>query len=259
MNILLQPWLQNFQIDLCAAVLETVANGNNAITLLNTVLNKKVCVPHANLPLNIAYEQFIYDTNQIPTRTSADSSGALHDACNALMWVHYPHSKAVLNELQANDIKTHGVQGNRSAVRDALTLFDENALILAYPANDFTPQQLANRQWADLLYHRRNEWHYTLKPYLFGHALLQKLQHPYLAITAHTWLLPYQHIDEISNLNAVDCLLAKHLSAAYINQKMFTRSFLPLPVLGIPRWCTDNTLIDFYQNTSVFRPIPNSF
>lgn len=32
MNILLQPWLQNFQIHLYAPVLETVANGNNAIT-----------------------------------------------------------------------------------------------------------------------------------------------------------------------------------------------------------------------------------
>lgn len=98
-----------------------------------------------------------------------------------------------------------------------------------------------------------------LKPYLFRHALLQKLQHPYLAITAHTWLLPYQYVDEISNLNAVDYLLAKHLSTAYVNQKMLTQSFLPLPVLGIPRWCTDNTSVDFYQNASVFRPIPNSF
>jgi Protein of unknown function (DUF3025) len=137
-----QPWFEALNPALCTAVLQAVASGTDATALLNAGLAGKAnaqglplrCVPQHCLPAGMAYEQFIYDTGTIPTRTLAGSKGAMHDACNALIWAHYPHTKARLNALQAAAIRADGIQGTRGRLRDALTLFDESALILCCPA-----------------------------------------------------------------------------------------------------------------------------
>jgi hypothetical protein len=260
-----QPWLSSLNDVLCSQILQAINRGADAIPQLNAALARvspKRCVAQAELPSGMAYEQFIYDTGTIPTRTLAGSNGAMHDACNALMWVHYPRSKAVLNALQAADIKAHGIQSRRGAVRDALTLLDESALILAYPAGDALPHQLANRHWLELLHTRRSDWlagddaqAARIQPYLFGHAVLQKLQAPYPAITAQVWLLPYQHLDEVVDIAAVDSLFAASLEVASQQGAITPQTLLPLPVLGIPAFWADNSLAQFYENIQVFRPL----
>jgi hypothetical protein len=84
-------------------------------------------VPQAELPAGMAYEQFIFDERRVPTRDG------LHDFFNGLAWLHFPKLKAHLNALQAAQIARAGVQTQRGAVRDALTLFDENAALLLAP------------------------------------------------------------------------------------------------------------------------------
>jgi Protein of unknown function (DUF3025) len=250
-----QPWFDALNPALCAAVLGAVNAGKDATALLNAALAGAVnaqglalrCVPQDSLPAGMAYEQFIYETGTIPTRTLAGSKGALHDACNALIWAHYPHTKAQLNALQAAAIRTHGVQATRGRLRDALTLFDESALIVCCPPDDLAPAQLAQRDWRALLVARRGDWHRTLRPLLFGHAVMQKLQAPYPAITAQVWLLRTDAVD----LSSIDRALAASLSAALTPQDL-----LPLPVLGIPKWCAGNQDPAFYDNAQVFRPVP---
>ena len=83
-------------------------------------------VPQAELPAGVAYEQFIFDTGCVPTREN------LHDFFNGLCWLRFPHTKRQLNRLQAAEIASAGVGAVRGPVRDALTLFDENAALLLW-------------------------------------------------------------------------------------------------------------------------------
>jgi hypothetical protein len=257
MNAMLdqQPWFNALNAALCADVLHAVHSGNDATALLNAALADQRnaqglplrCIPQAELPAGMAYEQFIYDTGGIPTRTLAGSKGAMHDACNALIWAHYPQTKSALNRLQAAAIRADGIQGTRGRLRDALTLFDESALILCCAPDDAAPAQLTQRQWQTLLVARRSDWHTQLTPLLFGHAVMQKLQAPYPAITAQVWVL---HTDA-KDLASIDRALAASLSAALTPQALH-----PLPVLGIPQWWAANENAAFYDNAQVFRPLP---
>ena len=58
----------------------------------------------------------------------------LHDLFNGIVWLRFPQLKRRLNELQAAQIALHGIGATRGAVRDALTLFDENAAVVRPPA-----------------------------------------------------------------------------------------------------------------------------
>ena len=84
-------------------------------------------VPQTALPPATAYEQFIFDTGCVPTREN------LHDFFNGLCWLRFPQTKQRLNRLQAAEIAAAGVREVRGPVRDALTLFDENAALLQAP------------------------------------------------------------------------------------------------------------------------------
>ena len=250
----MQPWLTPFNPALCNAVLQAIAQGESAVSLLNAAIAGHTnahsqplrCVPHSELPVGMAYERFIFDTGRIPTRTRPHSPGALHDACNALMWLHFPRTKARLNALQAAAIAADGITGTRGRLRDALTLFDESALVLCCPEGDAAPNQLAQRDWLALLHTRRSDWHRVLKPLLFGHAVLQKLQTPYPAITAQVWVLH----GEFNDLAHVDAALAASLTA-----QLAPAQLLPLPVLGIPQWWPANSDAAFYDNAAIFRPL----
>ena len=80
-------------------------------------------MPQAALPDGCAYEAHIHATGAVPTRDN------LHDFFNALVWLHFPTAKRLLNRLQAAAIARDGVQASRGPVRDAATLFDENAVL----------------------------------------------------------------------------------------------------------------------------------
>ncbi len=259
----MQPWLTPFNTPVCNAVLAAVQRGENCLTTLNIHANQSCLhnaqglplrfVPQTALPAGIAYEQFIHDTGGVPTRTFAGSNGAMHDACNALMWLHYPRTKATLNALQAAAIRSDGVQATRGVLRDALTLFDESALILRCPAGDAVAEQLAQRHWRTLLVERRSDWHSVLKPLLFGHAVLQKLQAPYPAITAQVWVLEGVQANDTAS---VDVALAASIQQRFDVGQLNPKALLPLPVLGIPEWWADNVDGAFYDNALVFRTLP---
>jgi Protein of unknown function (DUF3025) len=181
-------------------------------------------VPASALPAGTAYESFVAATACVPTRDN------LHDFFNGLVWLHEPALKRRLNTLQAAQIAERGVTSQRGPVRDALTLFDENAALLQAPRR--LVDALRERDWHALFVARRDDWqHASLQ--LFGHALLEKLVTPRKPITAHVWL-----VDDIP-------LTAAHLA---------TKPFLPLPVLGVPGWWPDNEAAAFYDDLAVFRP-----
>jgi hypothetical protein len=187
-------------------------------------------VDHSELPAGEAYEAFIARTACVPTREN------LHDLLNGLMWLCYPRTKRRLNELQAQEIALRGTAGQRGALRDALTLFDENAAILQAP--DELVDALRRRDWTTLFGAQRALWA-SARLEIFGHALLEKLIQPRKAITAHVWL-----VQELS-----DGALAASLGPGALAAKRF----LPLPVLGVPGWWSENERFGFYDDAEVFR------
>ena len=234
---------------------ESVTQQAHAATPLYETLNQWLTSPvrfvaQSSLPSGTAYEQFIFDTQQCPTRDG------LHDFFNALYWDQFPRTKARLNQLQAEQIAQQGSVTQRGAVRDALTVFDENGALLIAPPELW--DALIAMDWRRLFVTLRPSWQQArLIP--FGHALLEKLVQPRKPITAHVYMASFTIKNiAINTINTpadayfyalLDELTAVDLSA----EKFAIKPFAPLPVLGIPNWWTANEDPDFYKDDSVFR------
>lgn len=193
-------------------------------------------VPQAALPEGAPYEGFIFAHRQCPTRDN------LHDFFNGLCWLHFPATKTQLNALQAAEIARVGIQPLRGPVRDALTVFDENAAFLQAPPQLW--QALRDRNWQRLFVDLRADWA-DARLVLFGHALLEKLVSPRKAITAHVYLAN----PPMDSLASLDAWVANDLTP----EKLATKPFTPLPVLGVPGWWPDNQATEFYNDPQVFR------
>jgi len=210
------------------------------------------------------YEAGIDASGEVPTRTSGE--GAWHDLFNALMWLHWPLSKAQLNRLHVcAPALPPGQAGVRGPVRDRATLIDENGMIWVETDRELC-QWLRERRWADLFIAGRARWPQPL--HILGHALLHKLMKPFKAITAHVWILQpcasaagQSAAGPGSDRAQADRLLASALAALADPRDAEGGSpgdhchvtFHPLPVLGIPGWWAANDSPAFYDDEAVFR------
>jgi hypothetical protein len=202
-------------------------------------------VPQTHLPPGAAYEAFIHRTRQVPTRDN------LHDLFNGVCWLRFPVIKRHLNALQTEQIDRLGVGQIRGAVRDALTLMDENALLLSGPE----PLRLALQahDWHGLFVRHRDLWT-RAHPVLFGHALLEKLVRPYKSITAHVFWVDGPEGGGQTGPIDHDAMLEHALPERLCAPHLATKPFMPLPVLGLPGWSLENETPDFYADQAVFRP-----
>ena len=247
-----QPWLAPWRTDAAGLLAQLEAgqsvagalNSLNASDALNTQGGSFDGTPwrapvrfvaQSELPAGQAYEHFIFETRQVPTRDN------LHDLFNGLCWLQFPHTKRRLNALQAAQIAVGGVLPTRGPVRDALTVFDENAALLMAPQPIW--DALLARQWQRLFVELRPLWR-EAQLVLFGHALLEKLANPRKSITAHVYLgMP-------ESPGSLDRWVASDLCAA----KLAGKPFAPLQVLGVPGWWADNENFSFYDDSDIFRP-----
>lgn len=204
-------------------------------------------VPQASLPPQIAYEAFISATGGVPTREN------LHDFFNALVWLSFPRIKVRLNALQAAEIeKSSGIprEGRRGHIRDAATIFDENAALLVVREVEWIEALRAHR-WRDVFVARREAFERDCEVWLFGHALMEKLVNPYKAITAHAWPLIAENAFFGMSLQDrrawLDATVTRQLTNGLV-----TSDFTPLPVLGIPWWWKGQN-DEFYADGNVFR------
>jgi hypothetical protein len=230
------PWLADWRA-LGEPLAAEVASGRSQAQALTAAGQAPVrFVTQDALPADMPYEAFIRETGQVPTREG------LHDFFNALCWMHFPQAKQQLNRLQAMEIARDGVQARRGAVRDAITVFDENAVLIQTP--DSIWQALSEHRWQEALVTQRDHWLST-RLWMFGHAALEKLVQPYKSITVHLWRVP-------AGVTAagLDAWLALDLQPA----KLATKPFTPLPVLGVPGWWPENAYPAFYDDSQVFRP-----
>ena len=194
-------------------------------------------VPQHELPAGMDSEQYIFESHCVPTRDG------LHDFFNGLCWLQFPQTKQRLNALQAEQIEAAGIGAVRGAVRDAITVFDENAAFFVGPAVLW--DALLARDWQQLFVERRALWSQAWLV-LFGHALLEKLITPRKAITAHV----YRVFAAGDSIMGLDAWVAQDLSA----EKLGHKPFAPLPVLGVPHWWPANEDPTYYADRDVFRP-----
>lgn len=194
-------------------------------------------VPSGHMPAGKAYEQYIFETRCCPVRED------LHDFFNGLVWLQMPLTKTRLNQLQAAQIASDGIGSTRGPVRDAITVFDENAALLHAPQPLW--DALERRDWLRLFVELRPLWQQA-RLVLFGHALLEKLAAPRKQITAHVWHAQAPR----GGLADLDGWLASQLSA----KRLAAKPFMPLPVLGVPGWWHENENFSFYDDSLVFRP-----
>jgi hypothetical protein len=232
-----RPWLEPWR-EYGERVETVFASGTSFHEALNLEPAAPVCfVPQDSLPPDTAYEQFIFESGTVPTRDN------LHDFFNGLCWLRFPLTKKKLNQLQAAQIAAAGVAPLRGPVRDALTVFDENAAFLSAP--QLLWDALDERDWQQLFVGLRPLWQ-EAQLVLFGHALLEKLVSPRKPITAHI----YRAQPAINSIAGLDAWVATDLSA----DKLAAKPFLPLPVLGVPGWWPENENFSFYDDSFVFRP-----
>jgi Protein of unknown function (DUF3025) len=177
-----------------------------------------------------------------------------HDVFNALVWMSFPTTKAVINARHYEALS--GVQaGNRSAARDALTLFDEEGVVVL--SSDAGLLDLVREfRWKELFWTRREEVSRRMRFFLFGHALYHKALEPFVGMTGKAVLLKvaegFAQLPLKSQVTQADGLLAAHVwNRANMSHG---REFSPLPVLGVPGWCDANQQEVFFDNTGYFRP-----
>jgi len=198
------------------------------------------------LPAGAPYEGHIAETGCVPTRYN------LHDFFNGAIWFQYPRIKAALNARQAEEIDALGIGPIRGATRDALTLFDENAVLFAC-ADASLAAALRAFDWRTLLVEQRAAWGLRCEARIFGHALLEKLVAPYKACTGHAWIVDvepaYFSATDTGRRAILDHAVSERLKSEAISSRYFT----PLPVLGVPGWWAENEGPSFYDDPQVFR------
>ncbi len=201
-------------------------------------------VPQTDLPADESYERYIFHSKKCPVR------GGTHDFFNGICWLQLPQTKQRLNALHVAELSAQaGKPTLRGPVRDAATVFDENAAFLLAPpavAAQLWPALLA-KDWQRLCVALRPLWQ-EAQLFLFGHALLEKLVSPRKGVTAHVFVLDVA----ITSIASLDSLIASALNAAHLSQKPFA----PLPVLGVPGWWPANEDPAFYNDPKVFRVAP---
>lgn len=235
------PWLAPWR-EVGEPVARSVLAGQAQYAALNTAATQRWrtapvrFVPQSLLPPGMAYEKFIFESKQCPTREG------LHDFFNGLAWLHFPHTKTRLNQLHRAHIERTGTAAVRGATRDALTVFDENAAFLCAP--DALWDALAAKNWQQVFGGLRALWRQA-QVVLFGHALLEKLVKPRKSITAHVYRVPIV----TNNTADLDAWVAADLRA----DKLAGKPFAHLPVLGVPGWWAGNATPGYYADPTVFR------
>jgi hypothetical protein len=191
------------------------------------------------------YEPRIFRSEELPVR--ADN---WHDLFNVLVWCTFPRAKAALNARHVLEMEREP-PGRRGSVRDALTQFDEDGVIVLCSAPELLELIRAFR-WKELFWRRREDVLQHMRFLVFGHALYEKLLAPFVGVTG----------------KAVMCMVAPALSASPIQKQLSyadaaladsvyalasPRDLQPIPVLGIPGWYPAAASEAFYGDATYFR------
>ena len=196
------------------------------------------------------YEIRIFETGEVQTRPDN-----WHDLFNAMVWIAFPRTKAVLNGHHYEEIRVRRGEALRGTARDVLTLFDEGGIVVA-SADVELAALLRESRWKELFWARRAEVLRSMRFYVFGHALYEKALEPYKGVTAKALILDVAPtlleapLDR--QLAELDARAADYFSGK--GALASTQTLPPLPLLGIPGWEPANEREAYYDDRAQFRP-----
>lgn len=223
----------------------------------------------------LAYEERVWWLGEVETRLDN-----WHDAFNALIWLSFPRTKAVINQHHHQAVAAQhapaalslasGVRppvcvpprhvrtaAPRGALCDALTQFDECGVVVVSARLDLW-QLIRAHRWQEVFWQRREEVMRELAVFVFGHASLDLLRAPYLGLCGKALFL---HVSAdflqqplAEQLGQVDALLAQRL-AGLAARTLRPGDLQALPLLGIPGVTADNACASYYDDKRQFRPL----
>lgn len=212
-------------------------------------------VPQSDKPqqLENEYEPRIYLKGEVQTRTEN-----WHDLFNALVWLAFPKTKAVINARHYTEIlQERAAEGGkpRGKVRDRLTQFDESGVVVLC-ADAKLVQLLADHQWKQLFWERREQVIRCMRFMVFGHSLYEKVLRPYPGITGKALVLDVTPQDLQQPLREVAGLADSLLAGVVGDVERFNAEtrLQPLPLMGVPGWVPDNADSAYYDDVRYFRP-----
>ncbi len=212
-----------------------------------------VAQQHGKLPFDAQYEPRCYLAGEVQTREHN-----WHDLFNALVWLAFPASKAAINARHYQSLRAreaHAAGSQRGSARDMLTLLDESGVVVACAAGELE-RLLRDFRWHELFWEQRARVNSAMGFYLFGHGLYEKALCPYVGFTGQGLVLPVEAAffgwPAERRLAYLDRALADYL--AQPENCLNTRELTPVPLLGIPGWCAENSSPEYYKNnTGYFR------
>ena len=196
----------------------------------------------------MAYEERIYTKGIISTREQN-----WHDLFNAFIWILFPRTKVLLNQLHMQELEQQAGK-KRTPARDAITHLDESGIIIA-SSDEALLKALKNHQWHAVFVQSRPRWWKDIGAFVFGHGMYEKAFQPFIGFTGKAYCIKvdndfYQH-DKLKQYAILDKLLCRDIQS---KQSLSDSSHLsPLPILGIPGWSEDNKEAEYYNNTNYFR------
>ncbi len=196
------------------------------------------------------YEVRIFRDGEVATREDN-----WHDLFNALVWVMFPRTKAVLNAHHYREMLARRGERLRGTARDVLTLFDEGGVLVACTDRSLA-ELLAGFRWKELFWQRRADVARAMRFRVFGHAIHEKAVAPFRGITAKALILPVAREALALPLDEELAMLDARAAAHFANPDALasTRGLPPLPVLGVPGWTPENADPAYYDDTDHFRP-----
>jgi len=199
----------------------------------------------------LAYEERAWLHGEVETRPDN-----WHDAYNALVWLAFPQAKGTLNRRHYLAMTTRRTSSckDRGRLRDALTQFDECGIVVAC-ADMSLWDAIRGHRWREVFSGRREDVNAKMRFFLFGHASMDSLRAPFVGLTAKALCMgvddPWLERNADSQRAAVDTWLAAQFDGA---DESFSRTFQPIPLLGIPGVTPENEDPAYYDDTRQFRP-----
>jgi len=183
------------------------------------------------------YEIHLHETGCVATRERN-----WHDLFNALAWLAFPRTKAMINALHAREIPREG--GRRGRLRDMLTIFDEGGAIVRCDDPELL-RLIAEFRWKELFWEQRGRLLAGLCLTVIGHAVLERALDPWPGIACKAVFIGF---DDDADATAAE-RLAKYETP---------QDLAPLPVFGYPGWLPASAHADFYADERYFRPLRKS-
>ncbi len=210
----------------------------------------------------MGYEERVYKKGIISTREEN-----WHDLFNAFIWLLFPKTKVLLNDLHMQELKKQAGK-KRTPARDAITHIDESGIIIASSDSSLL-EFLKNHQWQEVFVQSRELWfnrcfekgvekvfQQQIGAFVFGHGMYEKAFKPFVGFTGKAYCLKvdkdFYRQDKMAQYHMLDQLLCHDIKQK--NALCDSSSLSPLPILGVPGWSKDNESPDFYDNKNYFRP-----